>query len=62
MVMIHKHKNHITAISFILIVIGFLSGLMGNGEIKNMALIIATVIRRNSHCHKSISSITNESF
>ncbi|MCQ6274243.1 cation-translocating P-type ATPase [Bacillus sp. V3B] len=44
MATIHKHKNHITAISFILIVIGFLSGLMGNGEIKNMALIIATII------------------
>src|SRR4051794_12701220 len=44
MVTIHKHKNHITAISFILIVIGFLSGLMGNGDIKNIALIIATVI------------------
>lgn len=44
MTIIHKHKNHITAISFMLIIIGFLSGLMGNGNIKNMALIIATVI------------------
>lgn len=44
MKIIHKHKNHITAISFMLIIIGFLSGLMGNGDIKNMALIIATVI------------------
>lgn len=41
---INKHKNHITAISFILIVIGIAAGIMGNTDIKNLALIIATII------------------
>ena len=31
---INKHKNDITAISFILIVAGFAAGVMGNGELK----------------------------
>ena len=41
---IYKHKNHITAISFILIILGYVSGLLGNGEMKNIALIAATII------------------
>lgn len=41
---INKYKSHITAISFILIVMGFISGLAGNSNIKNFALIIATII------------------
>lgn len=41
---IRKHKNHITAISFILIVTGFLTGAMGNPMIKNIALILATIL------------------
>ena len=41
---INKYKNYITAISLFLIVFGFLSGLMGNGDIKNIALVTATII------------------
>ncbi|MBP2240371.1 Cd2+/Zn2+-exporting ATPase [Cytobacillus eiseniae] len=41
---INKHKNHLTAMAFILIIIGFLSGLAGNGGIKNIALVAATLI------------------
>ena len=41
---INKYKNYITAISFFLIVFGFLSGLMGNGDIKKIALVTATII------------------
>ncbi|MEG0496831.1 MAG: cation-translocating P-type ATPase [Carnobacterium sp.] len=41
---INHHKNHITALSGILIVIGFISGSMGNPTIKAIALIIATII------------------
>ncbi|WP_342429405.1 cation-translocating P-type ATPase [Neobacillus sp. FSL H8-0543] len=41
---INQHKNHITALSAILIAIGLLFGLQGNAEIKSAALIIATII------------------
>jgi Zn2+/Cd2+-exporting ATPase len=41
---INHHKNHITALSAILIVIGFIFGLQGNAEIKSISLIIATII------------------
>jgi Cd2+/Zn2+-exporting ATPase len=45
--MIHffnKHKNHITAISGILIVSGFIFGLLGYGSFKDIALILAAII------------------
>jgi Zn2+/Cd2+-exporting ATPase len=41
---INHHKNHITAITAILIATGFIFGLQGNAEIKTFALITATVI------------------
>lgn len=44
MAAIHKNKNHITALSAILIGIGFVSGWIGSGSIKNTALILATVL------------------
>lgn len=44
MAVIHKYKNKITASSGIVITIGFLAGLLGNGGIKALALIIATII------------------
>lgn len=44
MAVIHKLKNQITAGSGLLIVIGFLSGLLGNKQIENVFLIAATVI------------------
>ncbi|MBP1947820.1 heavy metal translocating P-type ATPase [Virgibacillus litoralis] len=41
---INQHKNHITAITAILIIFGFTTGFMGNGGAKDITLIIATVI------------------
>ncbi|MEH6953792.1 cation-translocating P-type ATPase [Neobacillus drentensis] len=41
---INKHKNHITAISFALLVIGFLASVMGSGKISDLALITATIL------------------
>jgi len=40
----NHHKNHITAISGSLILIGFLSGLAGYGDVKVIAFTTATVI------------------
>lgn len=44
MAAIHRHKNHIKTISAILIGIGFVSGWIGSGTIKNVALIMATML------------------
>ena len=41
---INKHKNHITALAAILIVFGFVAGLLGSSLIKDGSLITATVI------------------
>lgn len=41
---INKNKNQITAVSGILIVIGFIFGLVGYGNIKEPALLAATII------------------
>lgn len=41
---INKHKNHITAISGILILIGFLLNFIGFENIRNILLILATII------------------
>lgn len=40
---INKYKNHITLLSFLLIVTGFISGLLNNDDIKNLFLLIATI-------------------
>ncbi|MED3554252.1 cation-translocating P-type ATPase [Cytobacillus praedii] len=42
--MIKKHKNYITIISFILIIIGLVTGFMGYENFKNSTLIIATIV------------------
>ena len=52
---IHKYKNYITAISFVLIVFGFFFGLMGNGDIKKIALVTATIIAGIPIAIKAIS-------
>ncbi|WP_117168995.1 heavy metal translocating P-type ATPase [Paraliobacillus sediminis] len=41
---INKHKNHITALSALLIVFGFIVDLLGSSSLKDGALIAATVI------------------
>ncbi|WP_079708923.1 heavy metal translocating P-type ATPase [Paraliobacillus ryukyuensis] len=43
-VYVNKHKNHITAISAILIALGYIASFLGNGEVKSIALITATII------------------
>lgn len=41
---INHHKNHITALASILIISGFIFGFVGNGELKDIALISATIL------------------
>ena len=43
MTKIQQYKYHLTAISFIFLVIGFGAGFIGNVEISNSSLIIATI-------------------
>ena len=59
---IYKHKNHITAISFILIVLGYVSGLLGNGDIKNIALIAATIFAGIPIAIKAIQALRMKAF
>lgn len=57
-----KHKNHITAVSFILIVIGFASGALGNGNLKNSALIAATILAGIPIVIKALQALRMKSF
>ncbi len=41
---LNKHKNQITAVSGILIVVGFIFGLAGYGNVKELTLLAATII------------------
>ena len=59
---IHKNKNYITAISLFLIVLGFLSGFMGNGDIKNIALVTATIIAGIPIAIKAYQSLRMKAF
>ncbi len=59
---IHKNKNYITAISLFLIVFGFLSGFMGNGDIKNIALVTATIIAGIPIAIKAYQSLRMKAF
>ncbi len=59
---INKHKNNITAISFIFIALGFLFGLMENGDIKNMAFIFATIIAGIPIAIKAYQSLRMKAF
>ncbi|WP_394239353.1 heavy metal translocating P-type ATPase [Niallia oryzisoli] len=44
LVAINKHKSHLTAISFLLIITGLIAGLLGSATMKTIALILATII------------------
>jgi len=44
LIIINKHKSHLTAVSFILIVAGMIAGLSGSSTMKTIALILATII------------------
>lgn len=41
---INKHKNHITVIAGTLIVLGYITGLIGNRNLRDTILIVATII------------------
>lgn len=59
---INKHKNHITAISGILIVLGFLFGTSGYGNMKNAALVMATIIASIPIAIKAFQALRMKSF
>ena len=59
---INHHKNHITTLSGILIVIGFISGSMGNEWIKATALISATIIAGIPIFIKAIQALRMKAF
>ena len=58
----NHHKNHITTLSGILIVIGFISGSMGNEWIKAIALISATIIAGIPIFIKAIQALRMKAF
>lgn len=62
MSVIMKHKNHITAISFILIVAGFILGRMDMDVYRNGALIIATIIASIPIGMKAFQSLRMKAF
>lgn len=59
---INKHKNHITAISGILIVLGFLLPLAGYGSYKDLALITATIIAMIPIAIKAFQALRMKAF
>jgi Cd2+/Zn2+-exporting ATPase len=59
---INKHKNHITAIAGVLLVIGFVSGLLGYGNLKNVALITSTIIASIPIFKKAYQSLRMKAF
>lgn len=62
MSVIMKHKNHITAISFILIVAGFIFGRMDIEVYRNVALILATIIASIPIGMKAFQSLRMKAF
>ncbi len=60
--MINKYRNHITAISFILIGIGVLSGFIGNTNIKNLFFIAATMFASIPIFIKAYKALVMKSF
>lgn len=59
---INHHKNHITILSGILIAIGFISGFMGTDNLKDVALIIATIIASVPIFIKAIQALRMKAF
>lgn len=59
---INHHKNHITALAGLLIVIGFVLGTSGNENLQNIALIIATIIASIPIFIKAIQAIRMKAF
>ncbi|MGY1423383.1 heavy metal translocating P-type ATPase [Bacillus cereus] len=59
---IYKNKNYITAISFVLIVVGFAIEAIGNRDIKNLMLIIGTIIAGIPIVMKAYQSLRLKTF
>ena len=59
---INHHKNHITILSGVLIAIGFISGFLGTGNLKDIALIIATLIASVPIFIKAIQALRMKAF
>ncbi|SJN24628.1 Lead, cadmium, zinc and mercury transporting ATPase; Copper-translocating P-type ATPase [Marinilactibacillus psychrotolerans 42ea] len=59
---INHHKNQITALAGLLIVIGFVLGTLGNENLQNIALIIATIISSVPIFIKAIQAIRMKAF
>lgn len=59
---IHKHNNKIIVLSALLILIGFLSGLMKNGNVQNLTFIVATFIAGVPIFTKAYQSLRMKSF
>lgn len=59
---INHHKNHITILSGVLIAIGFISGFMGTENLKDSALIIATIIASVPIFIKAIQALRMKAF
>lgn len=59
---INHHKNHITILSGVLIAIGFISGFMGTGNLKDIALISATIIASVPIFIKAIQALRMKAF
>lgn len=59
---INHHKNHITILSGILIAIGFISGFIGTDNLKDVALISATIIASVPIFIKAIQALRMKAF
>jgi len=59
---INHHKNHITALAGILIISGFISSFIGNGELKDIALISATILASIPIFIKAIQALRMKAF
>lgn len=59
---INKHKNYITAVSGSLIILGFVIGLVGYVNIKNIILIVATIIATMPITVKAFQALRMKAF
>lgn len=59
---INKHKNHMTAISGILIVVGYILGFAGNDNSKDTLLIVATIIASIPIAMKAFQALRMKAF
>ena len=60
--LINRYRNHITASSGILIVLGFVLGFLGYQNFKNIALIIATIIASIPIVIKALQALKMRTF